>query len=122
LKILDTSLCRSVSKKIKLLAGDKINGSLEVTETRYKTKYSIYDTLYDIPSLRLVIYRLGEKHWWGKWKKVVYETPDIVNQLHRHWNILFEVLEDGEYQIEIKEHLCCFKVQLYLERRETVVY
>jgi len=107
LKILDTVLSQGISKRIKLSAGDKIKGSLEAVSS-------------DL--CKIIIYRLGEKHWWGEEKEVVYESPWLY-EIGRHWDVLFEVLEDGEYLIEVISYGCCYKVQLYLERGDkTVVY
>jgi len=116
-KILDTVICQDISKRIKLSTGDKIKGSLEVV---HKSEYDYY--------LYLRIHRLlgKEKHWWGEEERreTVYETPDVA-KIGGHWDVLFEVLEDGEYHIEVDSFQCCFKVQLYLERGtedRTVMY
>jgi len=110
--LLDTVICRPIEKRVKLSAGDKIEGSIDIIG---REGCSTYLTI-------LTIYKLMEAG-----KEIVYETPVLELWPSWHWDISFMVSEDGEYLIKIESStaFCCIKIQLYLEREaedRTVLY
>jgi len=110
--IINTIVCsghifsRKLQRRLKSTRGSRVKGFLEAVETP-----AVDDCIKShVASVRIFV---ASNH------DLVYMSPPIGER----WDVDFEVLEDGVYDIiiEVGSVLgkCCYKVQLYLEEGET---
>jgi len=94
-----------MGRKLKISCGSKIRGFLEVIGSRSGAED-------EECSAFISIYLVEDHH------DVVYESLDV--RPGKRWEIVFEVLEDGVYDITIfsSNNDCYYRVQLYLEKGE----